>query len=175
MSKKTYTGEERKAQLLGAGAKLAAKHGAVNVTRKMVADACKCAEGLVSVYLGTKDEAQKAYRKHMKKLGLSEPDKAKIEAIGGKLRAHGPREKRVVRKRSVKEVEAIKRNTAAKRAAVTREVKPATPRERKPKASPALPLPSPGKAPRSAPERKTSAARKPKAAPPLPMPDAPAA
>ena len=73
MSKKTYTGEERKAQILDAGAKLAAKHGAVNVTRKMVADECKCAEGLVSVYLGTKDEARKAYHKAMSEFKANPP------------------------------------------------------------------------------------------------------
>ena len=108
-NKKVLTGAERKAQLLEAGAKLASKYGASNVTRRMVATACKCAEGLVSVYMGDSATAQKAYARKAKALGLTLPDKAKTEAIGAKLRAHGPRDKRDTRKRSAKEVEAIKR------------------------------------------------------------------
>jgi hypothetical protein len=177
--KKVLTGEERKAQLLEAGAKLAAKHGAVNVTRRMVAEACGCAEGLVSVYMGDSASAQKAYARRAKALGLTLPDKAKAEAIGAKLRAHGPRDKRDLRKRSIKEVEAIKRKNAGNVVANARAVGSAklrTERETKPKAPPAAPVkkpvskpvPSPGKAP-SPPEVKT-AARAPKAPPPLPPP-----
>lgn len=116
---KTYTGEERKAAMLEVGAKLAAKHGSVNVTRKMLADAMKppVAEGLVSHYFGSVDGMRKAVKARAKKLGLVEPDKAKQESIGVKLRAHGPRDARDTRKRSAREVEAIKRKTIAKRAA----------------------------------------------------------
>lgn len=167
MSKKAVmTGPERKAQLLTAGAKLAAKHGAANVTRRMVAQACDCAEGLVNVYVGDAATAQKAYARKAKALGLKLPDKATSLALGAKLRAHGPRDKRDTRKRSVKEVEAIKRKgaTPAKKSAnrITRTTakpatagnipqrsttvssKPAAERETKPKRAPrpALPMPA---------------------------------
>lgn len=111
MSKKVLTGAERKAQLLEAGAKLASKHGAANVTRRMVATACKCAEGLVNRYMGDSATAQKAYARKAKAMGLPLPDKAKTEAIGVKLRKHSPKDKRDTRKRSIREVEAIKRKT----------------------------------------------------------------
>lgn len=114
MSKKTeMTGAERKAALLVVGAKLAAKHGAVNVTRRMVAEGAKCSEALVSAYFGTITDAQRAFARKAKSLGLKQPDKAKVDAIGVKLRAHGPRDKRDTRKRSAKEVEAIKRKNLA--------------------------------------------------------------
>lgn len=159
MTKKVLTGAERKAQLLEAGAKLAAKYGAVNVTRRMVAQACKCAEGLVTLYMGTSGDAQKAYARKAKALGLTVPDKARAEAIGQKLRAHGPRDKRDSRKRSPREVEAIKRKASA------RETKPKAAPSRKP----VKPQPSPAVT-RTPPERKT-AARAPKEPPKaLPMP-----
>lgn len=114
-NKKTvFTKEERKAQLLAIGARLAAKYGAANVTRRMVAKEAKCAEALVSVYMGGTDRAQSAYARKAKALGYSLPDKATTATIGAKLRAHGPRDKRDTRKRSVKEVEAIKRKSAAR-------------------------------------------------------------
>ena len=46
--KKEMTGAERKASILDAGAKLAAKHGASNVTRRMVAKQAGVSEALVS-------------------------------------------------------------------------------------------------------------------------------
>lgn len=172
MSKKPLTGAERKAQLLDAGAKLAAKHGAVNVTRRMVAVACGCAEALVSVYMGDSATAQKAYARKAKALGLSLPDKKTTEELGIKLRAHGPRDKHDTRKRSAKEVEAIKRKQltkgpslgAAMSKALGRETKPKrAPRPAKPIPASAPALPSPGVV-QTPPERK-SAARKPKAPP----------
>jgi len=122
---KTYTGEERKAAMLEVGAKLAAKHGSVNVTRKMLADAMKppVAEGLVSHYFGSVDGMRKAVKARAKKLGLVEPDKAKQESIGIKLRAHGPRDARDTRKRSAREVEAIKRKAPAKSTRTTAIIK----------------------------------------------------
>lgn len=164
MNKKVLTGAERKAQLLEAGAKLAAKYGAVNVTRRMVAQACKCAEGLVTLYMGTSGDAQKAYARKAKALGLTLPDKARAEAIGQKLRAHGPRDKRDSRKRSPREVEAIKRKASA------RETKPKAAPSRKPVKPNVKPQPSPAVT-RTPPERKT-AARAPKEPPKaaLPMP-----
>lgn len=183
MSKaKVLTGKERKAQILEAGANLAVKYGAVNVTRRMVAKACGCAEGLVSNYMGNSAEAQKAYARKARAMGKALPDKAQAEAHGAKLRAHGPRDKRDTRKRSIKEVQAIKRKQTVRitrqvgpvkttTTTTTRETKPQpTVRERKPKALPlAPPLESPG-APQQVPERK-SAARAPKTPPvALPMP-----
>lgn len=163
------SGDERKAQLLECGAKLAAKHGAANVTRRMVAKACKVSEALVAHYMGAAATAQKAYAKHAKKLGLALPDKAKEAELGAKLRAHGPRDKRDTRKRSVKEVEAIKRKaTTAKKSA--RSSTPATKRPAtaaKRKATSKKPT---GEQRRTAPTPKTlrkSAARAPKAPPPL--------
>lgn len=164
---KVLTGAERKAQLLDAGAKLVAKHGSKNVTRRMVAKAVGCAEGLVSVYMGTTAEAQTAYAKQAKKLGLKEPAKEKQEEIGVKLRAHGPRDPRRARKRSSREVDAIKRKGASSAKASGRATtalpgppskKPTGPATRRSPQSPAQPT-------RSAPERK-SAARAPKTPPP---------
>lgn len=181
--------EERKKQLLDIGARLGAKIGIVNVQRQAVAVAAKCADSLVSSYLGTNEVARKAYRKHMKKLGLVEPSKDKIAAAGIKLRSHAPNDVRDVRKRSVKEVEAIKRKpgktTAAKAALVSAKKSAAssTPAKKslgvaataKPVPSPTKPRKSPAK-PRSAPERKPtgptehkSAARKPMAPPTRPV------
>lgn len=188
---KTMTGAERKASILEAGAKLASKHGAMNVTRRMVAKAAKVSEALVSTYMGGTDVAQRAYARKAKALKLPLPDKAKAEAIGAKLRAHGPRDKRDTRKRSAKEVEAIKRKVVAKksakvaakkstaRVAVTkasassatataRETKPSLPaakRERKPAAPKVKPQPAPATAPLPAPPEVKTAAREPKAPP----------
>lgn len=113
MSKKVLTGAERKAQMLEAGARLAAKYGAANVTRRMVAKACKCAESLVNVYMGSAAVAQKAYARKAKAMGLALPDKAKVESIGAKLRAHGPRDPRDTRKRTPQEKVAIMRKRRA--------------------------------------------------------------
>lgn len=104
---------DRKTQLLDVGAKLASKHGHTNVTRRMVAKAAQVSEALVSSYLGDTATAQKAFAARARKLGLTLPTKAEAEALGVKLRAHGPRKNPVVRKRAAKEVEAIKRKTFA--------------------------------------------------------------
>lgn len=195
MSKlKVMTGAERKAQLLAAGAKLATKHGAANVTRRMVAEACKCTEGLVNVYMGDRATAQKAYARKAIALGMALPTKANSDAIGVKMRSHGPRDKRDSRKRSVKEVEAIKRKSlgnankgnsvdvklATKDKALAARGTGSKRRETKPVVAPSRSQPSPGLAAPAPPERKT-AARKPKAppkheakeGPPLPRPALP--
>ena len=183
--RKQLPGTERKTQLLDAGAKLAAKLGAANVTRRLVAKEAKVAEALVSHYLGGTDEAQAAYIRHARKLGFTLPNKAETAAIGLKMRKHKPGDKRYARRRSVREVEAIKRDTVKPIVTMPRErkepkmpplsatnttmratkpapgpasTKPAAPRERKPTAPPARPAPGPT-------EHKT-AARAPKAAPP---------
>lgn len=193
--KKVLTGAERKAQLLDAGAKLASKHGAQNVTRRMVATAAKCAEALVTVYMGDTASAQKAYAKQAKKLGLTLPTKEQAEALGVKLRAHGPRKTKVVRKRSVKEVKAIKEKSAGKKVASRlgpvkakksaasaaksgrRSAKPAktAPRTKRSSASDAVDTATIAKAASlpSLPPLKKTAARKPKNPPTNPLPALP--
>ena len=165
-------GEERKKVFLDIGARLAAKHGAVNVQRQMVAVKAGCADSLVSSYMGNNEVAQKAYRKHLKKLGLVEPSKERIVAEGAKLRSHAPNDTRALRKRSPKEVEAIKRKkpVAAKakaKAALVPATKPA-PSPAKPRKSPAKTRSAPERKPAAPPERKT-AARAPMAPPTQPV------
>ena len=162
--RKQLPGAERKTQLLDAGAKLAAKLGAANVTRRLVAKEAKVAEALVSHYLGSSADAQAAYTKHARKLKLTLPTKAETAAIGLKMRKHKPGDKRDTRKRTAREVRTIKQKVAAM--PLPREMKPtgpasakpAGPRSAKPTAPPARPAPGPT-------EHKT-AARAPKAAPP---------
>jgi len=124
MAKNPLAGEQRRAKLLHAGALLAAAYGAVNVTRRMVAAKGGVSEALVSSYFGTTAEAQKLYRKQLKKLGMSEPEKAKIELHGTKLRAHKKNDKRDARPRSVREVKAIKdrQRGPAEKAAIKKNV-----------------------------------------------------
>lgn len=98
----------RKEQLLDIGARLAAKHGLGNVTRRMVAGEAKVSEALVSSYVGNVDEARAFYKARAKRLGLKLPDAATEAQLGLALRAHGPRDNGK-RKRSTKEVKAIKR------------------------------------------------------------------
>jgi hypothetical protein len=191
---------DRKTTILETGAKLAAKHGAINVTRRMVAKAAKLPESVVSYYMGGADEAQRAYTKQAKKLGLTLPTKQEAEAIGVKLRAHKPRDVRDSRKRTVKEVEAIKRKVkktavlgstigmptakksvakvaavkSAAKPAASREVKPLAPPSTKPAAAPKPMLPGPASTPAQTPPSTKTAARLPKAPPSLPaLPTAP--
>lgn len=96
---------DRKKQILEAGAKLAAKHGHKNVTRRMVAIAAKVSEPLVSSYVGSTKGAQLLYKRQAKKMGLVEPDAARAERIGIKLRQIGPQ---APRQRSIREIRAIK-------------------------------------------------------------------
>lgn len=188
MSKATVMDKAaRKTQLLDIGAKLAAKHGVANVTRRMVAKAAKCSEPLVTNYVGNTSDAQKLYKRHATKLGLTLPTKEQEAAKGAKLRAHGPRDKRDVRPRSAKEVKAIQKK------AVTKVVLPATPKSKvaakksvkripaKPAVvTPAAPKPRSGRDRRAPadkaltpPESKRTAARAPKAPPTLPPIPAP--
>lgn len=165
--KKVYTAAERKEQLLDIGAKLGAKLGVVNVQRKQIAIKAGCAHSLVSVYLGDQSKLQRAVKARMKKQGLTEPSKEKIDAIGVAARKHKKDDKRDTRKRSGKEVEAIKRKKSV-RAAATRvaaartvsapETKPTKP-EYKPLRAPAERKPvRPSSTPAQAPsERKTAA------------------
>lgn len=131
----------RKIELLDIGAKLAAKHGLKNVTRRMVATAANVSDALVSSYLGNVDEQRAAYKKRAKTLGLTLPAADAEALMGRKLRAHGPRDARDTRKRSAKEVEAIKRKApvAAKKSAVARPI--ASPAAARKRATAGKPLP----------------------------------
>lgn len=84
---KRVKGTEQKAKYLDIGAKLAAKYGAANITRRMMAKACKISEPLVAHYFGNTADAQKVYARQCKKLGLEQPSKEKIAEIGKKQRA----------------------------------------------------------------------------------------
>lgn len=79
-------GEQRKSSLLNVGVELAAKHGAENVSRRMIADKAKVSEPLVSRYLGSKSEIPKAIKKAAKKAGVALPDKQQTAELGEKLR-----------------------------------------------------------------------------------------
>lgn len=174
MSIKKFTAAERKAQLLDVGARLAAKHGAKNVARRMVANAVKpkIAESLVTAHMGNNDVAQRAYARHAKKLGLVQPSHTDQVAIGTKLRAHGPRDTRNVRQRSIKEVEAIARKraiaaapAAAKKTPKPREVKPAAPESAPVNTASITPTAKPDNAAVIQPPERKTAARQPKAPP----------
>ena len=156
---KKISGKERKASIVDAGAKLASKYGAENVTRRMVAQAAGCSEALVSAHMGASAEAQAVYKRRAKALKLPLPDKATVEAYGKQLRAHGPRDKRDTRKRSVKEVKVIKRK---------REVKPTAPATAKRPSPVKKVVNTPVTPSKKVPETK-SAARAPKAPPALPQ------
>lgn len=87
------TAKERKAAILEKATALCVKHGSKNVTRRMVAEACKTSEALVSTYFGNAKDAQKIYARNVKKLGLMEPSAEKQKLLGEKLRSHAPKAK----------------------------------------------------------------------------------
>lgn len=150
-TKKIMDADSRTASILDAGAKIAGKYGAANLTRRMIAVAAKCSEALVTVYLGNNTNARKMIAKHAKKLGITEPTKEKQADIGRKLRAHGPRDKRDTRKRSPREVKAIKEK---KMNPVVRETKPSAPaarRESKPAIAREIKRPTAARAPKAPP------------------------
>lgn len=107
-----------KSDILMAGAKLASKHGAKNVTRRMVAKEAGVSEGIVSHHFGTAAEAQAKYAAKAKREGFKMPTAEQTKAIGIKLRAHGPRKPAPPRKRSQKELDAIAKKRATKKAPV---------------------------------------------------------
>ncbi len=113
-AKKVRTGAESKALILDTGAKLAAKYGAKNVTRRLVAKTAKVTEPLVTHYVGGAADAQALYVKRAKKMGLSLPTVEEANAIGKKLRAHKPGDARDTRKRSPKEKLAVAKKSAAR-------------------------------------------------------------
>lgn len=107
MVTKAKPGKDRKAELLIVGAKLVAKVGAENLTRRAVAKAAKVSEPLVTHYFGSTVDLRKACANYCKRIGWSQPDKKQVAAVGQKLRAH--KVERTPRKRSIAEVKAIKR------------------------------------------------------------------
>lgn len=140
-------GEQRKSSLLTVAVELAVKHGAENVSRRMIADKAKVSEPLVSRYLGSKSEIPKAIKKAAKKAGAVLPDKQQTAELGEKLR------KATRRQAAAK--------TMAKRAATVR--KPTAARSVK---SAKLAVDTPVRS--SGATRKPTAARKPKL-PPVPV------
>lgn len=102
-------------KILKAGVDLSVKHGAVNVTRKMVAEKAKVSPALVSHYMGGTKDAQAKYAKVLRKQGGVQPDRDRIAAIGVKLRAVGTKPHMVKKRvRKPAEIKAIKRNVASK-------------------------------------------------------------
>jgi hypothetical protein len=105
---------DTRATLLAQAAKLTGKFGSTNLTRRMVAKAAGVSDGLVTHHLGNVEEMRKLAKREAKRLNIVEPDKAKQEAIGVKLRAHGPRE--ATRKAAAKrETIAVKKSAATKK------------------------------------------------------------
>lgn len=102
MKKQRY---DRRKELLDIGAQLAAKHGACNVTRRMVARKAGVTDALVSSYFGCAEEAQKKYASHARAHGLKLPTKAEAEAMGVELRRK-PRKKKMM---TLGQVEALQR------------------------------------------------------------------
>lgn len=104
MTKQTYSKEERKAQFLATGLKLARKNGIAKVSAAAVAAEHKVTAPLVFHIFGSRYNLQEAIKLEAKKQGvtLAEP----------KAAAPAPK-----RKRSIAEVKAIKDKAAAKKAA----------------------------------------------------------
>jgi hypothetical protein len=82
---------DTKERIIKAGVKLAGKIGTTNITRRNLAEAAGVTESLVTHHVGNVDDMRKLVKREARKAGVVEPDKAKQEAIGVKLRAHGPR------------------------------------------------------------------------------------
>lgn len=114
----------RAEEFFNTGAKLAAKIGIVNVTRRAIAEAHSVSDPLVGKHVGGKAELQAGIKKTMKKLGLSEPAGATIERKGAELRARKatgtaaakPRAKKLIAAKKV----AAKKSPAKKSAPVSR-------------------------------------------------------
>jgi hypothetical protein len=153
---------ESKKALLEAGAKLASKHGAKNVTRRMVAKAAHVSESLVSHYMGATAVAQKKYAAHAKKIGLALPAKDAEAKLGKSLRKKtakkAPAKKVAAKKATRVSAKKATKKVAAKKAARKNAIaSDATPRRRSVKEIKAIKDKAAGKRP--------SAARAPKPAP----------
>lgn len=86
MATKKRVVPNKSAELLDIGARLAAKYGAENVTRRMVAEEGKVSEPLVSHFFGGTEEAKKKYARRAKTLGLTLPKKGEAMELGRELR-----------------------------------------------------------------------------------------
>lgn len=86
MATKKRVVPNKSAELLDIGARLAAKYGAENVTRRMVAEEGKVSEPLVSHFFGGTEEAKKKYARRAKSLGMKLPTKAEAMELGRELR-----------------------------------------------------------------------------------------
>lgn len=93
----------RVAEFCETGARMAAKIGVANVTRRAIAEAHNVTDPLVGKHIpGGKAALHKGIRKSMKELGLTEPDKDTIATKGKELRARkgAAPAKKVVAKKS---------------------------------------------------------------------------
>lgn len=158
---KRKSNEDRSKEFAEIGARLAAKHGAENVTRRMVAEKAKVPESLVSHHVGGTAEAQKLYKATAKKLGLAMPDKATVAKEAEKLRK--ARNAKKAAKTAATKAQAGAAKKPAKAAKVAPSRKPASARGASPRKSTAGRLPAPSKA-------ALPLKRKPKAPPALPLP-----
>lgn len=86
MATKKRVVPNKSAELLDIGARLAAKYGAENVTRRMVAEEGKVSEPLVSHFFGSTEEAKKKYARRAKALGMKLPTKTEAMELGRELR-----------------------------------------------------------------------------------------
>jgi AcrR family transcriptional regulator len=111
-----------KQELLEFGVALAVKYGVVNVTRRAIAKRARVSEALVSHHLGNREALHKAIKRQMRKQGYEEPSAAEIEKAGKRLRAK--KNPAPARKRTAKEVEAIKRKGVAKKPVARNGIKP---------------------------------------------------
>lgn len=107
----------RKAEFLETGARLAAKVGVNNVTRRAIAAEHNVSDPLVGKHVGGKDDLRKGIKSTMKKLGLKEPDDAlaKGKALRARTTKLIPASKRVAKKAT-----AAKKSPAKKSAPVSR-------------------------------------------------------
>lgn len=114
MAKKIYTNAERKQQFIKAGIKLAKRDGIDRLTISGVATECKVTPPLIFHVFGTRDKFRKAVQAAAKKANVSVAGKVKpVSKTPRKAMAKTPAVAKPPRKRSVKEVKAIKEKAAA--------------------------------------------------------------
>lgn len=109
MAKQTYTKEERKAQFLKTGVKLAKKNGVAKVSAAAVAAEHKVTAPLVFHIFGSREGLQRAIKAEAKKQGVA---LAEVNAIKNK-----PAARKVTR--SAKDGKFVTKATAKKRPATT--------------------------------------------------------
>lgn len=133
----------RKAEFLETGARLAAKIGVNNVTRRAIAEAHNVSDPLIGKHVdGGKEGLRKGIKSTMRKLGLSEPADALAKGKALRARKATPAKKSVTKKATAPATKATR--TVAKKAkpakkSVTKKIassagKPSTVRNSKPTA-----------------------------------------